>query len=231
MNNTATKTKPAPFPADAAEHIDGQYSDDGNLRAYAITDVFASEPENDYGYPVLRVTNSYSHYADVTFTGYGMASANEAGISVDDVITFLEDMIIEVGVDEAVAQLNDMLGRHHGGAARLFTTNHRGDEQRYIAYGTANMARAWGHTSDEDVTQYASAEVEADEWLAYANGDVYVVATERKVITTYTTRDTNGNVIDEGESVGWANIQTVGGYYGEDAATQGITEALSDHAA
>lgn len=212
----------------------GQHNATNTLHAYAETDYWPCEPEDDYGYPVLSIDVDEigdGEGVQVSDTGYGAESAKASGL--DDAAAKLAATIARHGdtIDEGVAAFDADLRTNHGGAARLFTTtNTDGRTEHLVAYSTAAMARSWGHENPEDVAKYASRDmIAADEWVAYTSGDVFNMIVEEKLTTQYVTRNGDGIIVDEGTRVEWRRVPDleVGGLCGTEQAREAIAEVLA----
>lgn len=204
----------------------------GEYRAVISIDEYPSEPENEYGNPVLRVEPSGYGGGLVTSTGYGDLSYKGDGIS-GGAIDALQQFVSNHGWSQGIDVFGRWLRIFHGGDAERWS-GHRWDDPTYVAYSTEHMARSvWGHTAEGLAARPEYLVPELNEWQAYCEGDVYLVTVQRRVLkrTEYVTVDDNHHPIDASEHETWLDIDgPVGGYYGEQYATDVVLEMLAAYA-
>ena len=202
----------------------------GEYRAIIEIDQYPSEPEHDYGNPVLRVEPSGYGGGLVTTTGYGPESYREDGIS-GGAIDALQQFVSNHGWSDGIDIFGRWLRIWHGGDATR-RSGQRWGEPTYVAYSTRKMAYSWGQT-DETLAAHPEYLVpELDEWQAYCEGEVYVVSVQRRLLkrTEYVTLDDHHPVEADEQEVWFDVDDTVcGGYYGEKWAREAALEALNPY--
>jgi hypothetical protein len=196
----------------------------GEYRAVIEYDTYPSEPENEMGYPILRIDGTR-----VDPTGYGSGSAEHDGLrpySADDALSYF---MADVGgnATDAVDLFDRWLRIFHNGRAVGY---HLGYSREYghVAYSTEAMVRHWG--VDEVTEDHLTPEL--DEWEAYCEGDVYLVAVQRLVKVESVVRSLDGEeVIEDRTEEEWLDVEGwVGGYYGQKYAREAAVEMLDGYA-
>ena len=74
---------------------------------------------------------------------------------------------------------------------------------------------------EEDANVDALADATWEEWDAWAKGEVYVVESQTRTLTDAMCSDPSD------PDDGWEDDESIGGYYGDDEARYGLSEALS----
>jgi len=201
----------------------------GEYRATITIDTSPYEPENDFGCPVLRI-DSDGHRAFVTPTGYGNHSAKHDGLlALRDAPDTLAYFIEQAGNPvDGVNLFSRYLAVYHGGSAVGYHLGYS-REYGYCAYVTEAMVRGgWGNTTSP------VPEPELKEWQAYCEGEVYIVAVERRLLkrTEFVTTDDTHFPVEAFEQESWWEEpdSAVGGYYGEGYAREAALEALDAYA-
>lgn len=199
----------------------------GEYRAVIDIDQWPSEPENEYGCPVLRVEPSGYGGGLVTSTGYGSESYKHDGIRQGG-IDALQHFVSNHGWSEGIEVFERWLRIFHNGDVATYS-GHRGDDPTYVAYLTEAMARdCWGWTAEQ---VEGKLKAELVEWEAYCEGDVYLVTVERKVKVNSTTTTLDGEYLAETSVEKWAEEEgPIGGYYGERYAREAALEMLDAYA-
>lgn len=197
----------------------------GEYRATITIDTRPDRPENDFGYPVLRVESSGYGGGLVTSTGYGSHSAKQDGIP-DGGIDALQHFVSNHGWSDGIDIFGRYLAIFHGGSIKRWS-GQQWHDPTYVAYVTERMVRdAWGFTGPVPAA-------ELDEWTAYCEGEVYFVTVQRRLLkrTEYVTLDDH-HPVEATEAEEWFDVDDsiVGGYYGEKYAREAALEALEAYA-
>lgn len=199
----------------------------GEYRAKITIDTSPHEPEYEMGYPVLRI-DSDGYRVRVDPTGYGDGSAKADGLTSWTADEALAHCIRQQGnPTDGVEMFSRWLRIWHGGSAVGYHLGYS-PEYGYCAYVTEAMVRnGWGGTGPVP-------EPELSEWEAYCEGDVYIVAVERRLLkrTEFVTTDDTHFPVEAFEQESWWEEpdSAVGGYYGEDYAREAALEALDTYA-
>ena len=187
-------------------------SEDGTRRVRIELDEYPDAPDFPTGCPVLRAEVGIWS-SDVTHTGYGSESAAGDGLPNDaeDILTkFINDHGFSKGIDTFDRYLRIF---HNGRAVRRDA--YRYSDATYVAYITERMVReVWGST-DIDTAIVP----EMSEWMAYVDGDVYVVITEERASVTERRERADGSV-EVRERMEWEEVDSVHGFYGYECAEE-----------
>ena len=177
------------------------------FRARIVQDVYAEEPENDGGCPVVRLESRYGG-TDAEMTGYGQCSGYPDGLpeSAADILTRFNVYDKRTAIDTFERYLRIF----HDGNLVEYGPN-QGTDYTYVAYVTRTLWEAWGNTGEVG-------KADLNEYRAWVEGDVYGVIVEE--LTTWTKSDSS----ETRES--WEEVDSCFGFYGLRYAEESAREEL-----
>lgn len=114
------------------------------------------------------------------------------------------------------------------GTSRIDTWYSEGYQGWYVALDTAEWRRytGWSEEDDAKAREILARESFLAEWEAWATGEVYGYVVEKRVREETVTRELDGTEISRDETDAWEEVEAVGGFYGNEYATEAAEEAL-----
>lgn len=183
----------------------------GVFRARVVLDEHPTEPDHDFGCPVLRLDPTGYGSARVDFTGYGSYSARHDGLKWASLL-ILGEFIDRFGWSDGTDVFDRYLRIFHGGSA-VSWSGYGYSDYIYVAYDTRAMRETWGQTGESLETSAP----EMTEWKGYVEGEVYGIVTER------------ATAWEDDEPTVWEELESVWGFYGDSEYVKEEAEATVRH--
>lgn len=200
-------------------------------RAKIVVDYDATEPYNDGGSPLLRITG-YGHAEQVTgITSY------ELPFEITAAFSRFEDDVFE-----------RYLRIFHGTTSIVWWDQQQYNADRFVTFDTTHWREAMGIDDAQLATITAAGRniADLDEWKWYCEGDVYGIVIEKRSATPanraaldaaaaelgadalYTAVAAKAD--EDNDDVDWVEIDSMWGYYGDKYATESAREKLNEYA-
>lgn len=185
-----------------------QVTDHGVYRAKIERDEYPEQPENDGGYPVVRIDTNRGYSFKPEMTGYGNGYDDGLSRPADEILAYFHE---RTGDSRgAIDMFERYLRIFHDGNLSEYGPN-QGTDYHYVAFATRTLWESWGN--DGEVGK-----AELDEYRYWIEGDVYGVDVEKAV--SFDSDDEP----DVWESVGEVECW---GFFGEDYAKQTAQDELT----
>jgi hypothetical protein len=173
------------------------YAENENLRVVIEADEYAPEPDGIYG-PLVRVTlGSYRMLRDSEILTVDEGQTDNNGNSDYELAEKLSEAIGRFTERNDRDEVLDLVSRYFRCFYGMEVHYDLSDGYQYVAIGD----------SGKDYL---------DEYMAWVDGDVYSIVTEKAVAEHTVTFDKATNeVLDELVTDTWEEVDRTGGYYGE----------------
>lgn len=187
-----------------------------NYRVTLQRDEYPEAPDWDFQAAVIRVEGSYGRN--------DVEGQNSEGRDFEDA---LRHFVVTYGMSDGLTIFERFVTIFHDATdVRRIHGSYNRDYVEYVVFATRAMLEKWGCAEEYGPE---AAKGTADDWQSYLDGEVYVLTVERRE-QAHTVRTFEGETVADEEDEVWTDLDTVGGYYGDEYAEQAAREMLTQYA-